>query len=287
MMKKTTLPLQVLLLLGITVACTLSAPLAWFAPTAPPRPTHTPLPTPTCTASVPPSPTPEPADTGWRALSDSRATRSLNVRLGEVVERVSIVRFEPDAVRFRVLYTPGETRLVSAWAQQSGATMVINAGYFTPEYIATGLLISNGERYGVTFGDYAGMFVVTDTGGASVRWLRTAPLDPAENLREMVQCFPVLVKPGGVMGFPADADDGRPARRTVVAQDRSGRILWLVAPRGYFSLHALAVWLTDSDLAVDIALNLDGGPSAGLWMTNGPQIDSLSGVPAVIVATEW
>jgi hypothetical protein len=98
-----------------------------------------------------------------------------------------------------------------------------------------------------------------------------------------VQSFPVLVKPGGVMGFPADADDGRPARRTVVAQDRRGRLLFLVAPRGYFSLHHLAVWLVASDLDVDVALNLDGGPSSGLWLRDGPQIDSLVPVPSVIV----
>ena len=121
---------------------------------------------------------------------------------------------------------------------------------------------------------------------ASVRWLRVSPYDPRERLREAVQSFPLLVKPGGVMGFPADADAGQTTRRTVVAQDRDGRILFLVAPNGHLGLHALAVWLVESDLGVDIALNLDGGPSSGLWVTDGPQIDSLLPVPAVIVVTE-
>jgi uncharacterized protein YigE (DUF2233 family) len=123
---------------------------------------------------------------------------------------------------------------------------------------------------------------VTEMGEVSVRWLRTWPYDPYEGLREAVQCFPVLVKPGGVMGFPADADDGRPARRTVVAQDRDGRILLMVAPRGFFSLHVLATWLVESDPDVDIALNLDGGTSSGLWMPQVVQIDSQVAVPVVI-----
>jgi uncharacterized protein YigE (DUF2233 family) len=159
----------------------------------------------------------------------------------------------------------------------------VNAGYFTEEQVVTGLTISNREVFGAPYGDFAGMFAVTDGGEVGVRWLRAWPYDPREGLREAVQCFPVLVKPGGVMGFPVDADDGRPARRTVVAQDRSGRILMLVAPRGFFSLHALAKWLAESDLDVDIALNLDGGTSSGLWMSQMAQIDSLAAVPAVIV----
>ena len=239
----------------------------------------------TATPFLPPTFTPVPDDTGWQALKQGLEVRSLNVTVGTNVERVTITRLDPTIVTFRVLYTPGTPNLVSAWAQQTGADVVVNAGYFTEAYAVTGLTVSNGAVHGVPYGDFAGMLAVTDSGAVSVRWLRSWPYDPSKRLREAVQSFPVLVKPGGVMGFPADADDGRPARRTVGAQDRRERILLLVAPRGYFSLHALAVWLTESDLDVDIAMNLDGGPSSGLWVRGGPQIDALSGVPAVIIVT--
>jgi uncharacterized protein YigE (DUF2233 family) len=129
------------------------------------------------------------------------------------------------------------------------------------------------------------MFAVTASGDVSVRWLRQRPYDPGEPLAEAVQSFPVLVKPGGVMGFPADADEGMPARRTVVAEDRNGNILLIIAPRGYLSLHAVAVYLARSDLAVDVALNLDGGGSTGLWLATREarlDIDSYTPVPAVI-----
>ncbi|HOU14580.1 MAG TPA: phosphodiester glycosidase family protein [Anaerolineae bacterium] len=262
----------------LTLAC--NAPL--FTPRPTPTPTFTPTPTATPTPSVPPTPTPLPEDTGWQTVQPGIEIRSLNVAVGTNVERVTIARLDPAAVMIRVLYAPGAPALVSAWAQQTGAVLVINAGYFTEEKIVTGLIISNRERFGTPYGDFAGMLAVTDTGEVSVRWLRAWPYDPAEPLREAVQCFPVLVKPGGVMGFPADADDGRPARRTVVAQDQDGRILMLVAPRGFFSLHTLAAWLADADLGVDIALNLDGGTSSGLWIPNVAMIDSLVAVPAVI-----
>jgi len=272
--------LAIVLFAGLLLTLACNAPL--FTPWPTPTPTNTPTPTATPTPIIPPTSTPLPADTGWQTVQPGIEVRSLNVAVGTSVERVTIARLDPTAVMFRVLYAPGAPAVVNAWAQQTGAMLVINGGYFTEQQIVTGLTISNRERFGMPYGDFAGMFAVTDAGAASVRWLRTWPYDPSEPLREAVQCFPVLVKPGGEMGFPADADDGSPARRTVIAQDNNGRILMLIAPRGFFSLHALAMWLVESDLDVDIALNLDGGASSGLWMPNVAQIDSLTAVPVVI-----
>jgi len=272
--------LAIVLFVGLLVILACNAP--FFTPWPTPTPTNTPTPTATPTPIIPPTPTPLPVDTGWQPIQPGIEVRSLNVAVGTNVERVTVARLDPAAVMFRVLYAPGASALVSAWAQQTGAALVVNGGYFTPEQVVTGLTISNRERFGTPYGDFAGMFAVSEAGDVSVRWLRTWPYDPSEHLREAVQSFPVLVKPGGVMGFPADADDGRPARRTVVAQDYSGRILLLIAPRGFFNLHTLATWLAESDLDVDIALNLDGGASSGLWMPNVAQIDSLTAVPVVI-----
>lgn len=273
------------LLLLLLLAC--AAPALLPTPTPTPLPTPTPTPLPTATP-LPPTPTPEPPDTGWQPGAPGVEVRSLNAPADLAPDRVTVVRVDPAAVRFQVLYAPGQPLPIGAWAQQSGALLVVNGGYFTEDYHATGLLITNGEHHGATYDDFAGMFAVTPDGQATVRWLRTRPYDPAEPLREAVQSFPVLVKPGGVMGFPIGADDGSPARRTVIAQDHQGRLLFLVARRGHFSLHGLAVWLTESDLDLDIALNLDGGPSSGLWLAGGPsaaQIESGVPVPAVIAVT--
>jgi uncharacterized protein YigE (DUF2233 family) len=130
------------------------------------------------------------------------------------------------------------------------------------------------------------MFAVLPGGRVELRWLMTEPYDPEEMVVAAVQSFPVLVKPGGVMGFPPDADDGWPARRTVLALDEEGRLIFLVAPRGYLGLHDLARWLVESDLGVDVALNLDGGQSTGVVLAaEGRELtfDSLVPVPAVIV----
>ena len=268
----------------------------------PPPPTPTPTPTPTPLPSPTPWPTPtlEPPDTGWQPLRSGVELRQVRVETGATAERLTIVRLDPTAVRFRVHYDPADPRPVSGWAERLQPLLrvtpllVVNGGYFTPENETTGLLISDGQAWGTPYGDFAGMFAVNPSPGpspargggeVSVRWLRDWPYDPAEPLQEALQSFPVLVKPGGVIGFPADAGDGRPARRTVVAQDRQGRILIVVAPRGYLTLHELARFLAASDLDLDVALNLDGGYSTGLWLRGSEEsitIDSLTPVPSVI-----
>lgn len=257
------------------------APL--FACVAPPIGT----PTSTVTLTLPPpapTATAEPPDSGWQMLPNGIEVRSISVSAEVGIERLTVVRLAPQQFGFRVTYTPGSAQLISEWARQTQAQVVINGGYFTEELLTTGLIVSQGQRYGSSYGDFAGMFAVTD-GVVSLRWLREWPYDPNEALQEAVQSFPVLVKPGGVMGFPADADDGRIARRSVIAKDRQGRLLFISAPRGYLSLHVLAAWLADSDLDIDIALNLDGGTSTGLWVAGdlpAAQIDSFTAVPSVI-----
>lgn len=227
-----------------------------------------------------------PLDSGWQPLESGVELRQVDVAAGSVLERLAIVRLDPAAVHFRVHYDPTNPRLVSEWATWLQPLLVVNAGYFTSENETTGLLISGGQSWGIPFENFAGMFAVTANGQVSVRWLRERLYDSEEPLVEAVQSFPVLIKPGGMMGFPADADEGNLARRTVVAQDRNGSILVVVASRGYLSLHELAVFLANSDMEIDVALNLDGGGSSGLWLETGDvdlNVDSSTAVPSVIV----
>ena len=124
------------------------------------------------------------------------------------------------------------------------------------------------------------MLAVTPA-GPELRWLAEQPYDAAEPLRYGLQSFPLLVKPGGVLGFPNE--DGARARRTVIGRDRQGRFLFLVAPYGTFTLHGLSTYLVDSDFDLDIALNLDGGTSSGIALAEPAEARSpLVRLPVVI-----
>jgi uncharacterized protein YigE (DUF2233 family) len=203
---------------------------------------------------------------------------------GRMQEEISIFRIDPAAYEFQVAYHPGAPQTLAQWQAETGALLVVNGGFFTEAYVATGLTVIDGQSSGQSYGDFAGMFAVDGTGPA-VRWLGERPYNPDEPLRFAVQSFPMLVKPGGQIGYPDE--DGQASRRTVVGQDGDGRILFILAPWGSFTLHQLSAWLAESDLNLDVALNLDGGTSTGLHLA-GPEmvIPAFTRLPIVIVVLD-
>jgi hypothetical protein len=239
----------------------------------------------TPTVRVAPSPTVEPDDTGWQSLGNGVELRRLLVADGTgATNRLWLARADPARVRFRVLYEPNNPRLVGEWFTDVKPLLAVNAGYFTEDYRATGLIISDGVRSGQSYVGFGGMFAVR-ADRVEVRWLLAKPYSPAEPLRHAAQSFPMLVHSGGQPGVMDD--DGNLARRTVVGQDRRGRIVFLVSSDLFFTLKNLAAFLAASDLELDTALNLDGGTSSGMRMAGptGPTgVDSWVKIPAVIVA---
>ena len=243
--------------------------------------------------SPPPTLTPTPLipDTGWTPLRLGLERRIINLldEEGKLLENIYLLRLDPSLYRFDVAYHPTEPRSLADWQAQTGALIVLNGGYYREEenrLIPNGLTVIDGRPIGQSFGDFAGMFAVTEA-GPELRWLRQQPYNPAETLRAALQSFPLLIKPGGVLGFSAESEDGKQARRTALAQDTDGRILLLVTSRGYFTLHTLSRYLTESDLTLDIALNLDGGTSSGLLLADPAEaIPALLPLPIVIVVYE-
>jgi exopolysaccharide biosynthesis protein len=207
---------------------------------------------------------------------------------GEPFEHLFMLRLEPEGYQVDVAYHP-HPQTLEAWQSETDALIVLNGGYFREEggaYVPNGLTVVGGEAIGNTYGEFAGMFVVTSD-GPDLRWLAQEPYDPSEPLLAALQSFPVLVRPGGVLGFTEQDEDHRAARRTVIAQDRDGRVLFIVASRGNFTLHALSAYLVASDLELDIAINLDGGPSSGMLLASPwEEVPALAPLPVVITVLD-
>jgi hypothetical protein len=227
-----------------------------------------------------PSPTTIIPDSGWINTKPGLESRTLNLvgPQNTVIESMFILRIDPSFYDFEVHHQTKPLSLED-WVSQTKADIVVNAGYFLLQeenYYPTGLAISNGEVFGLSYGEFAGMFTVAE-GIPDLRWLAETPYDSAEPLEFALQSFPLLVKPGGKLGFPAEFEDNLKARRTVLAKDQSGNILLILTQKGYFTLHTLSMFLTGSDLNLDIAVNLDGGPSTGLLIPD-PYFKIPSGV---------
>ncbi|MFN8570118.1 MAG: phosphodiester glycosidase family protein [Kouleothrix sp.] len=111
------------------------------------------------------------------------------------------------------------------------------------------------------------MLAVAPDGSVAIRRCATSALRSKRAARPGAAVVPNAGVPGGA---PAEIeDDGERSRRSALAIDRAGRLLLIAAPGGGFTLRGLAVWLSQSDLAIDRALNLDGGSSTGLYLKDG------------------
>ncbi|HWQ15460.1 MAG TPA: phosphodiester glycosidase family protein [Roseiflexaceae bacterium] len=233
------------------------------------------------------APTTTLADSGWLAGPQGvelRRVRAPGSGQQPAVPMV-VVRLDPAQVRLRVAYDPQNPQTLSAWFEQRRPLLAVNGSFFTQEYTSTALVISDGVARGESYRGFGGMLAVTADERVELWPLRDTPYDPSVPLAQGVQSFPMLVFPGGAPA--ALEDDGQRARRTAVAIDRAGRLLFVVSPTNGFTLPELSAWLTGADLEVDRALNLDGGSSTGVYLSAGPlseRIDSFGPLPIVITA---
>jgi len=214
-------------------------------------------------------------DTGWSLSGPGLERRVISIYDGQnqPVESVYVWRLDQNYFRMDVAYDE-RPRSLQTWQTETDAALVVNGGYFSIEnerYFPDGLTIVNGEAFGRSFDGFGGMLAIGQA-GAELRWLAREPYDSYEPLQAALQSFPILVGPGGELGFGPEREDYVSARRTVIAQDKDGRILFLIAPQGYFTLHQLSVYLTESDLSLDIAVNLDGGGSTGILVANPREV---------------
>ena len=214
-------------------------------------------------------------ETGWSLLQPGLEQRVIPIynNLNQQVESLHIWRLDQKYFRLDVAFSETPKSL-ETWQMGTNALMVLNGGFYSVEnerYSPDGLTIIDGKASGHSFNGFGGMLAINQS-WAELRWLVQKPYNAYEPLQAALQSFPILVQPGGKLGFGAERENGVSARRTLIGQDKNGRILFIVAPQGYFTLHQLSVYLTESDLNLNIAINLDGGGSTGILVASPREI---------------
>lgn len=236
--------------------------------------------TPALTPTPTPSPPPPTAAAGWETLSPG-LERRIYQPPDALFTRLLVLRIDPTQYRFRAHYRPGEPLSAAEWQQTlTDAAVIINANFFDPAHQITGMLISDGVRYGSSYQRRGGTFSVND-GQVYLQSHLVQPFNGAD-VDQAIQAFPMLMTNGAQSYFDERPD--RPTRRTVIAIDAQGRVVILVTTFGGITLLDLAKYLPTTDLDLVSALNLDGGGST-LVTVNTPQtaitLESFDPVPAV------
>lgn len=213
----------------------------------------------------------------WRLGSSSKA-----IPLGHGAEHVikqiagpakaelRLVFFEEKQCELRVVVNASQKTAspLSSIGLAEKALAVCNGGYFNPgsaNFSAVGLEITQGVRSGKPVEDpwFGGLMV--RQGKSSLVW--SNEFQDATDITEFVQCSPWLVSEGRVWPVPPGKEPEPRNNRTFILTDGAGR--WAIGTCKRTGLLELAHILVTpgiiTEMKVNRALNLDGGPSTGLW----------------------
>ncbi|MGV3659813.1 MAG: phosphodiester glycosidase family protein [Prosthecobacter sp.] len=219
----------------------------------------------------------------WRLESSSHAG-SLGHGAGFVIKKLvgpakaemKLVIFDEKNCQMRVVANAERksARSLQRIGHAEKALAVCNGGYFHAggNFGPAGLEIADGRRTG-TYEDqrFFGALIVRQGTGALV-WDKEFQDSP--DITQAVQCSPWLVSEGRVVPLTQQGPDPRNAR-TFILTDGEGR--WAIGTCKNVGLLELAHILVTpgiiSEMKVKRALNLDGGPSTGLWCRNEAGVD--------------
>jgi uncharacterized protein YigE (DUF2233 family) len=195
----------------------------------------------------------------WQEITPGLEQR-IDIPDGDTLAQVALLRIDPARYTLRAHYRPGDPQTLMGWQQAlPDAAAIINANFFTPEHTVLGLLIADGEAFGTPYTDQGGTFWIdAQTGLPRLEANRAASPEVGES-SQAVQAFPMLVEGGAQVYFDTAGD--RVTRRTAIAIDDAGRVLWIVTPLLGMRLADLAAFLVEGEYGVVDALNLDGGGS--------------------------
>ena len=178
--------------------------------------------------------------------------------------------FDLAKANLRIVDQPNEPRLDLAQAMEKERCLAgVNGGYFDPNYMPVGLLISDGRLIAPLRKARLLSGVLSVVKGR-VRLQRVSEFSMKGRITEALQCGPFLVDHGRAV---AGLNDSRNARRTFVAIGGAEKIA--LGFCSAVSLAQLSRILISGKIAgewkIDRALNLDGGSSSAFWFRNGEE----------------
>jgi hypothetical protein len=158
---------------------------------------------------------------------------------------------------------------------------VVNGGYFEPNFRPSTWLKDAGVELSRKSDTSKGGVLAVGRDGIFIGPFARLSGEPSFAL----QSFPLIIEADGTLGI--HTDDGRRAARSVVCLvDGALHFIIIAAPRGdgptLFETAALLHAPPPNGFGCRVALNLDGGPSSGVWF--GPRLAAKQRRPLAPVA---
>jgi len=163
-----------------------------------------------------------------------------------------------------------EPQTVEEWAEELGAPIVFNAGQFDENFKHLGWLKRDGQWImSHRKRQWKGLLLSGPVDGGA--WARIADLEQADpkvekRYEHVIQSMMLFDDNQRTRVRSSD----RTACRTVVAEDKRGRLL-IIITEGAVTLADFSKWLQQTDLGIVRAMNMDGGIESQLAI-NTPEL---------------
>ncbi|WP_235984311.1 phosphodiester glycosidase family protein [Mesorhizobium neociceri] len=211
----------------------------------------------------------------WSETEPGFQVREIPVMAGDrEIDRLYLNRFDPAKFGFVAHNEPSGAKDIDQWEAAldpdgaCGTVLIVNGSYFGLKGEADTPFISKGDRLGPDEYDAkAGAWVANASGTQVVDLAGRDWRAVLENAENAMVSYPLLVGEDGRNNVRAKSN--WLANRTFIAEDRQGRIIVGSTKDAFFSLDRLANFLLEAELELKTALNLDGGPIAGLSVRSG------------------
>jgi phosphodiester glycosidase len=217
-----------------------------------------------------------PVPAGGLSVADEIAALGLRVRAGtwaapDASALWGFSDIELDASRTRLEIELAKNGATLAQLSPARALAVVNGGYFEADFRPSTWLKNSGVELAPKSDTSKGGVLAFGASGIYVGPFSGLGFEP----ELAVQSFPLLVEPDRKQGIYRD--DGRRAARTIACLvDDKLHFIVISAPRGdgptLFETATLLRTTAPEGFGCRVALNLDGGPSTGVWFA--PQIAS-------------
>ena len=217
------------------------------------------------------------AEPSWKEIRKGlEFSRTEVYRNGEPVDRLGIVKADPEYNSFAVFQTSKNPITIEQWQKATKADVVFNSSYFQDNLDPCGLIMMDGFQKGPkTNKAMKGMFVAEPIDNrrpkAKIIDFNDEQFDYKNpGWKEGVQSFPMLLDEHGTIGLKKS---NRRTNRTVVCDDRKDNIIVMTTEGGYFSLYDMGLFLRESNLNIKHAMNMDGGYGIANMMVKTKKVE--------------
>ena len=205
---------------------------------------------------------------------------TLNQDTTQTPKELIYVSIDPKKFKFQIYQNsdPKKSKTLKTIQEETKSMLAFNGSFFDANFKPLGLLISSGkELHPISPSELSnGIFTIDKNGDSELTSLQNSEENKQIEPDFAIQNGPILLNQKGKIMFPKET--GKTASRTLIGKDKNGNVIVIVLHQSLFqanntmTLFEIANLLKNApelkDFGLTSVLNLDGGPSTGIFINN-------------------